>query len=101
MEEKIYCSHCGELIDTDDYGELDGLYKDWCNVNAIAPEGRNIFYSKVTDYSSKIGRGKFTFGNRNLNGFKGLKYKSNYNDDLYEQPYQDSPPSTQKGEDSE
>ena len=24
MEEKIYCSHCGELIDTDDYGELDG-----------------------------------------------------------------------------
>ena len=26
MEEKIYCSHCGELIDTDDYGELDGLY---------------------------------------------------------------------------
>lgn len=80
---------------------LYGLYKDWCNVNAIAPEGRNIFYSKVTDYSSKIGRGKFTFGNRNLNGFKGLKYKSNYNDDLYEQPYQDSPPSTQKGEDSE
>ena len=24
MEEKIYCSHCGELIDTDDYDELDG-----------------------------------------------------------------------------
>ena len=24
MEEKIYCSHCGELIDMDDYGELDG-----------------------------------------------------------------------------
>lgn len=24
MEEKIYCSHCGELIDTDDYSELDG-----------------------------------------------------------------------------
>ena len=24
MEEKIYCSNCGELIDTDDYGELDG-----------------------------------------------------------------------------
>ena len=24
MEEKIYCSHCGELIDTDDYRELDG-----------------------------------------------------------------------------
>ena len=24
MEEKIYCSHCEELIDTDDYGELDG-----------------------------------------------------------------------------
>ena len=23
-EEKIYCSHCGELIDTDDYSELDG-----------------------------------------------------------------------------
>ncbi len=24
MEEKIYCSHCGELIDTDDYDEMDG-----------------------------------------------------------------------------
>lgn len=24
MEEKIYCSHCGEVIDTDDYGELYG-----------------------------------------------------------------------------
>ncbi|MGN0631927.1 MAG: amidoligase family protein [Ruminococcus sp.] len=24
MEEKIYCSHCGAIIDTDDYEELDG-----------------------------------------------------------------------------
>ena len=24
MEEKIYCSHCGELIDTDDYEEFNG-----------------------------------------------------------------------------
>lgn len=24
MEEKIYCSHCGAVIDTDDYEELDG-----------------------------------------------------------------------------
>ncbi len=24
MEEKIYCSHCGEFIDSDDYDELDG-----------------------------------------------------------------------------
>lgn len=24
MEEKIYCSHCGTIIDTDDYEELDG-----------------------------------------------------------------------------
>lgn len=24
MEEKIYCSHCGAIIDTDDYQELDG-----------------------------------------------------------------------------
>lgn len=79
---------------------LYGLYKDWCNVNAIAPDGRNTFYSKVTDYSSKISRGKFIFGTRNLNGFKGLKYKGNYNDDLYGQSYQDSPVSTQKGGDS-
>ncbi|MGN0579642.1 MAG: phage/plasmid primase, P4 family [Ruminococcus sp.] len=79
---------------------LYGLYKDWCNINAIAPEGRNTFYSKVTDYSNKIGRGKFTFGTRNLNGFKGLKYKSNYNDIMYEQSYQDSPVSAHEGGDS-
>lgn len=24
MEEKIYCSHCGTIIDTDDYGEING-----------------------------------------------------------------------------
>ncbi|MGN0605977.1 MAG: hypothetical protein ACI4JM_05600 [Oscillospiraceae bacterium] len=24
MEEKIYCSHCGTIIDTDDYEEIDG-----------------------------------------------------------------------------
>lgn len=24
MEEKVYCSHCGTVIDTDDYQELDG-----------------------------------------------------------------------------
>lgn len=24
MEEKIYCSHCGAIIDTDDYGEING-----------------------------------------------------------------------------
>lgn len=80
---------------------LYGLYKDWCSMNAIAPEGRNTFYSKVTDYSSKISRGKFPFGSHNLNGFKGLKYKGNYNDEMYEQSYQDSPVSLQEGGDSE
>ena len=70
-------------------------------MNAIAPEGRNTFYSKVTDYNSKISRGKFPFGSHNLNGFKGLKYKGNYNDEMYEQSYQDSPASLQEGGDSE
>jgi poxvirus D5 protein-like len=80
---------------------LYNLYKEWCGFNAIAPEGRNTFYGKVTDYSNQIGRGKFHFGNRNLNGFKGLKLKCNYNENMYEQSYQDSPVSTQKGEDAE
>lgn len=72
-------------------------YKDWCYINAIAPEGRNTFYSKVTDYSSTVSRGKFIIANHNLNGFKGLKIKCEYGEDLYGQSYQDSPSSTQEG----
>lgn len=71
-------------------------YKEWCNINAIAPEGRNTFYSKVTDYSNTIIRGKFIIENRNLNGFRGLKIKCEYNDNKYVQAYQDSHSSTQK-----
>lgn len=77
--------------------QLYGIYKEWCNINAVAPDGRNTFYSKITDHSSKISRGKFLFGNRNLNGFKGLKYKGNYNDDVYGLSYQDSHMSAQEG----
>ncbi len=73
------------------------VYNEWCNVNAVIPEGRNTFYSKVTDYSNKIKRGKFTIGNRLLNGFKGLKEKCNYKEKIYGHSYQDSQPSTLKG----
>ena len=73
------------------------LYTEWCSINATAPDGRNTFYSKVTDYSSKIKRGKFLIGSRLLNGFKGLKEKCNYKEKLYGQPYQDSHSSIQKG----
>ena len=72
-------------------------YKEWCNLNAISPEGRNTFYSKITDYSNTISRGKFIIGNHNLNGFKGLKIKCEYNGFMYGQPYQDSPMSTHNG----
>lgn len=75
-------------------------YKEWCNINAITPEGRNTFYSKVTDYSNAIGRGKFIIGNRNLNGFRGLKIKCEYNDNQYGQSYQDSHSSIQKGDET-
>lgn len=81
--------------------QLYNSYKEWCSFNAIVPEGRNTFYSKVTDYSSQIGRGKFRFGNRSLNGFSGLKLKCNYSKNMYEHSYQDSPTSAQKGEDFE
>lgn len=92
----------------DEYFEIDGettissaelhrVYVDWCSVNAVTPDGRNTFYSKVTDYSNKISRGKFPFGKSNLNGFKGLRYKCQYGKEMYGQLYQDSPVSTQKG----
>lgn len=77
------------------------IYKDWCNVNAVAPEGRNTFYSKVTDYSSTVSRGKFIIGGRNLNGFKGLKLKCEYEENKCVQSYQDSPSSTQEGGETE
>ena len=73
------------------------VYNEWCSINAVIPEGRNTFYNKVTDYSNKIKRGKFTIGNRLLNGFKGLKEKCNYKEKLYGHSYQDSQPSTLKG----
>ena len=75
--------------------ELYRFYQEWCDANGISSEGRNTFYSKVTDYSSSIKRGKNNIGGRLLNSFKGLKLRSNYSEKKYVHSYQDSQTSTQ------
>ena len=75
--------------------ELYRFYQEWCEANGVSPEGRNTFYSKVTDFSSSIRRGKNILEGRLLNSFKGLKLKCNYSEKKYVQTYQDSQTSTQ------
>ncbi len=52
-------------------------YKEWCRDNAIDPVGRNTFYDEVSQIDTAITRDKVLVDGKRVNGFKGLKIKSN------------------------
>ena len=52
-------------------------YKEWCKDNAIDPVGRNTFYDDVCQINTAFIRDKVSDGEKRVNGFKGLKIKSN------------------------
>lgn len=56
-------------------------YKEWCRDNAIDPTGRNTFYDEVCQFNIDITRDKVWVDGKRINGFKGLKPKSEDNQD--------------------
>lgn len=56
-------------------------YKEWCKDNAIDPTGRNTFYDEVSQFNNDITRNKIWVDEKRINGFKGLKPKSEDNQD--------------------
>lgn len=59
-------------------------YKEWCKDNAIDPIGRNTFYGDVCQINTAFIRDKVYDGDERVNGFKGLKIKS---DDMVIRPF--------------
>lgn len=57
-------------------------YKEWCKDNAIDPVGRNTFYDDVCQINTAFNRDKVFDGEKRVNGFKGLKYKSEDHENL-------------------
>lgn len=56
--------------------KLYAHYKEWCKDNAIDPIGRNTFYDEICQVNTAFVRDKVSDGEKRVNGFKGLKIKS-------------------------
>lgn len=57
-------------------------YRKWCKDNAIDPTGRNTFYDEVSQFNTDITRDKVFVDGKRINGFKGLKHKSEDHESL-------------------
>ncbi len=57
-------------------------YKEWCRDNAIDPTGRNTFYDEVCQFNIDITRDKVWVDGKRINGFIGLKLKSEDHENL-------------------
>lgn len=60
---------------------LFSRYKDYCRKNGVTALGRNTFIDNVKNYSDSIEYGKVYDGLSRVNGFRGIKFADNTDDE--------------------